>query len=250
MMLIASCYQTATLLWGGGIWFFAPGVRSQMDGGLGLLLLYGAGMMILLTVGMMMVMFLPKPTRRICEGTLKLLTRVRILRNPESARQKLEHQLAEYARGADCVKHNPGLVLRVLAVCLIQLGLAFSVPWAVYLAFGLEGHGWIQVAGIQALLTLAVCNLPLPGAVGAAEGGFVSAFAAVFGESLVTPAMLVSRGISFYSFLLVSFVVSIAVHLRTSREARERALQEMTANQTGTRVKAVRRYLNARTEEV
>lgn len=248
MMLIASCYQVAALLWGGSIWFFAPSVRGQMDGGLAVLLLYGGGMMVLLTVGMAMVMFLPGPTRRMGEGALSILTRIHLIKNPESAREKLEHQLSEYARGADCVKHNPGLVLRVLALCLIQQGLAFSVPWAVYLAFGLEGNGWIQVAGIQALLTLAVCNLPLPGAVGAAEGGFVSAFVAIFGESLVTPAMLVSRGISFYTFLLVSFVVSIVVHLRTSREARERALEEMAAAQTGTRVKAVRRYLSARAE--
>ena len=248
MMLIASCYQVATLLWGGGIWFFGPAGRDQMDGGLGLLLLYGAGMMVVLTVGMVMVMFLPGPTRHICEGVLSLLTRTRILRNPETAREKLEHQLSEYARGADCVKHNPGLVLRVLVLCLIQLGLVFSVPWAVYLAFGLSGSSWIQIAGVQALLTLAVCNLPLPGAVGAAEGGFVSAFVSIFGEGMVTPAMLVSRGISFYTFLLVSFVVAIAVHLRTSRESRERALEEMMANQTGTRVKAVRKYLSARAE--
>lgn len=248
MMLIASCYQVAALVWGGGVWFFFPAIRSQMDGGLGVLLLYGGGMMVLLTVGMAMVMFLPGPTRRMGEGALAVLTRVRLIRNPESARQKLEHQLSEYARGADCVKHNPGLVLGVLALCLVQQGLAFSVPWAVYLAFGLKGSGWIQVAGVQALLTLAVCNLPLPGAVGAAEGGFVSAFAAIFGESLVTPAMLVSRGISFYTFLLISFVASIGVHLRTSREARERALEEMAAAQTGTRVKAVRRYLSARAE--
>jgi len=249
MMLIAACYQVATLIWGGGIWLFLPAVHAEMDGGLGLLLLYGAGMMVLLTVGMVMVMFLPGPTRHIGEGVLALLARIRILRNPAAAREKLEHQLAEYARGADCVKHNPGLVLRVLALCLVQLGLAFSVPWAVYLAFGLKGHSWIQVAGVQALLTLAVCNIPLPGAVGAAEGSFVKAFVPVFGAGMVTPAMLVSRGISFYSFLFISFAVSIAVHLRTSREARERALQEMAENQTGARVQAVRRYLSARAEE-
>jgi len=248
MMLIACCYQAATLLWGGGIWIFFPDAHAEMDGGLGMLLLYGAGMMILLTTGMLMVMFLPGPTRRICEGGLAFLTKTRILRSPESAREKLEHQLAEYARGADCVKHNPGLVLSVLALCVVQLGLLFSVPWAVYLAFGLSGRSWIQVAGIQALLTLAVCNLPLPGAVGAAEGGFVSAFASVFGAGMVTPAMLVSRGISFYTFLLVSFVAALAVHLRTSREARERALREMTAEQTGAKVTAVRRYLSARAE--
>ena len=128
----------------------------------------------------------------------------------------------------------------------VQLGMLFSVPWAVYLAFGQSGYTWAQVAGTQALVTLAVCNLPLPGAVGPAEGSFVSAFQFIFGAALVTPAMLVSRGISFYTFLLLSAGVAVAVHLRTSREIRERTLREMTANSEKRRVKAVKRYLNTR----
>lgn len=221
MMLIAACYQVATLLWGGSIWLFFSG-HEGFRGGMGLLLLYGFGMMALLTVGMCTVMFLPGLSRRICEGVLKLLEKMRIVRNPASAREKLEHQLAQYAAGAACIKRNPGLVLRVLALCVIQLGMLFSVPWAVYHAFGLQGHSWIQIVGLQALLTLAVSNLPLPGAVGPAEGGFVSAFATVFGAEMVTPAMLVSRGISFYAFLIISFAVSLAVHARLRRQAGDR----------------------------
>ena len=62
---------------------------------------------------------------------------------------------------------------------------------------------------------LAVASLPLPGAVGASEGGFVAAMKLFFGAGLVTPAVLVSRGISFYSFLLLSGCVTLLVHLRT-----------------------------------
>ena len=39
-----------------------------------------------------------------------------------------------------------------------------------------------------------------------------------FGSGLVTPAVLVSRGISFYAFLLVSGVVTLCVHLRRRRK--------------------------------
>lgn len=219
MMLIAACYQVAALVWGGGMWLLCPRAEA-FGGGMGILLLYGAGMMLLLTAGMAMLMFLPSLSRRIGEGILRLLTAMRILKNPESAREKLEHQLEEYAKGAACVRNNPGLTLQVFALCLLQLGMLFSVPWTVYLAFGLQGNSWLQIAGLQALLTLAVCNLPLPGAVGPAEGGFVAAFTAVFGSGVVMPAMLVSRGISFYTFLLVSFIVSIFVHLRIRRQAR------------------------------
>lgn len=246
MMLIAACYQIATLLWGGAVWFFVPGLSGQMRGGLAVLLLYGGSIMIALTAGMAMVMFLPHAARKICGGVLRLLAKLRIIKNPQKAWEKLELQLAEYAKGAQCIKKNPGLTLRVLALCLVQLGMLFSVPWAVYLAFGQSGYTWAQVAGTQALVTLAVCNLPLPGVVGPAEGSFVSAFQFIFGAALVTPAMLVSRGISFYTFLLLSAGMAVAVHLRTSREIRERTLREMTANSEKRRVKAVKRYLNTR----
>ncbi|MCI9073421.1 MAG: flippase-like domain-containing protein [Lachnospiraceae bacterium] len=242
MMLIAACYQVATLIWGGGVWLLCP-KGGQFSGGMGVLLLYGAGMMVLLTVGMGMVMFLPGMSRRICGGVLRLLEILHLLRDPALAREKMQRQLEEYAKGASCMKANPGLALKVLALCVVQLGLLFSVPWMVYLAFGLQGYGWFQIAGLQALLTLAVSNLPLPGAVGPAEGGFVTAFATVFGTGMVTPAMLVSRGISFYAFLIISFAVSLAVHLRIRRQARERALRKMAAVRQGGRAVAMRRYL-------
>ncbi len=242
MMLIAACYQIATLLWGGSIWLFLPG-RKAFRGGMGLLLLYGSVMMALLTIGMCMVMFMPGLSRRICEGVLKLLEKLRILRSPASAREKLERQLAEYARGAACIKENPGLALRVLALCVIQLGMLFSVPWMVYHAFGLQGCSWIQIVGLQALLTLAVSNLPLPGAVGPAEGGFVSAFITVFGAEMVTPAMLVSRGISFYAFLLISFAVSLAVHARLRRQAEDRVRRKQERVIPEKQAGVMRRYL-------
>ncbi|MCM1190583.1 MAG: flippase-like domain-containing protein [bacterium] len=248
MMLIASCYQTATLIWAGCVWLAEPSVREMTDGALGILLLYGAGVMIALTAGMVLCMFLPGPARKICSAALKLLIKLRIVRRPAEARGRLEEMLGEYRKGAACIRSNPGLAVRVLVLCLIQQGLLFSVPWTVYRAFGLSGAGWLKVAGLQALLTLAVCNVPLPGAVGPAEGGFVAAFAAVFGEELVTPAMLVSRGISFYAFLAVSFAVSLAVHIQSGRRARRRALQEMAAQQTGGRVKAVQEYLEGKQE--
>ena len=142
MMLIAACYQTATLLWGGGVWLLLPQARKAMGGGLGLLLLYGMAMMVLLTLGMGLVMFLPSPARRFCGWALSLLAAARLVRDPQAAREKLERQLAEYARGAACIRQNPGLTLRVLGLCLVQLGLLFSVPWTVCLAFGVE-RSWV-----------------------------------------------------------------------------------------------------------
>ena len=223
MMLIAVCYQVVVLLYAGAVVLFRPVLLEQMGGGLGILLLFGACVNLALTAGMLCLMFIPNAARRLCGWVLTLLLKLRIVRQEEAAREKLEGQLAEYRRGAECFKRNPGLVLRLLMCTAIQLTALFAVPFAVYRAFGLTGYGAAELIGTQALLTLAVSSLPLPGAVGASEGGFVQAFTLFFGAGLVTPAVLVSRGISFYAFLLISGGVTLAVHLSHRKRASEQA---------------------------
>ena len=49
---------------------------------------------------------------------------------------------------------------------------------------------------------------------GASEGSALRAFGMFFGPGLVAPAVLVSRGISFYSFLLISAGVTLGMHLK------------------------------------
>ena len=71
-------------------------------------------------------------------------------------------------------------------------------------------------------------SLPLPGVVGAQEGGFVTLFRLFFGAELVLPAMLMSRGISFYAFLLISGGVSMAVHIQFLKH-RQRQRAEVRA---------------------
>ena len=48
---------------------------------------------------------------------------------------------------------------------------------------------------------------------------YVSGFLIFFGAGLVTPAVLVSRGISFYSFLVITGVVTMALHLSYQRRS-------------------------------
>lgn len=245
MMLIAVCYQVAAVVYGVGVWCLAPGLRESFDGGLALMLLYGGGMMLVLTAGMVVVMFFPSLARRFCLWVLGGLHRVQIIKDREKAQEKLVTQLELYAAGAKCIRENPILVAKLLGLALIQLTALFSVPYAVYLAFGLTGHTMFELVGMQALLTLAVCNIPLPGAVGPAEGGFLAAFLPFFGPQIVAPAMLLSRGISFYTFLVFSAGVTVVVALDLRRRTRQRTLAELRA-QRGGRVQAAQAYLTTR----
>ncbi len=219
MMLLALGYQVVLLGYGLVAALLRPELLDAMGTGFRLLLLYGTAVNVALTAGVLCLMFLPNAARRICLWVLALLVRLRIVKDRTGAAARLDHQMEEYRQGALCLKHNPSLLIRLLICTFVQLTALFLVPFAVYRAFGFHGYGAPELVCTQALLTLAVGSLPLPGAMGASEGGFVRAFALFFGAGLVTPAVLVSRGISFYAFLLISGGVTLAVHLGHRRRA-------------------------------
>lgn len=220
MLLLALCYQVTLLGYSLVSALLRPGLLDAMGTGFGLLLLYGTAVNVALTAGMLCLMFLPNAARRLTGWVLNLLVRVRLVKDRRTAQEKLDRQMNEYRQGAECIKHNPGLIPLLLGLTLVQLTASFCVPFVVYRAFGLTGHGPLEIICTQALITLAVASLPLPGAVGASEGGFVKAMALFFGTGLVTPAVLVSRGISFYSFLVISGCVALCIHLSIRRRSR------------------------------
>ena len=119
MMLIAVCYQVVVIGYALAVALLRFDLVANLGGGLGLLLLFGAVVNGALTAGMLCLMFLPNAARRLTGGVLSLLVRVRLVRRPEEAREKLEKQMEEYRRGADCVRRNPALVPALLGLTLL-----------------------------------------------------------------------------------------------------------------------------------
>ncbi|MCD7948433.1 MAG: flippase-like domain-containing protein [Oscillospiraceae bacterium] len=219
MMLLAVSYQVTQLAYVIVILLLRPDLVGLLGRGFGALLLLGAAINIALTVGMLFLMFLPRVASAIAGWVITLLVRIKLIKKESAAREALSKQLVAYGEGAACIKKNPLLFLRLLGLTAIQLTALFAVPFVVYHAFGLREYGALELIGTQALLTLAVSFLPLPGAVGASEGGFIRAFTLFFGAGLVTPAVLAARGISFYSFLIISAVITLIVHINSRKRA-------------------------------
>jgi hypothetical protein len=75
---------------------------------------------------------------------------------------------------------------------------------------------------LQIIIAVAVEMLPLPGAAGISEGCFLLTFTGIFGEELVKPALLISRGLTFYLILLIGAVVTFGAHIiNIKREKRQ-----------------------------
>lgn len=217
MLLFTILYQVTAVGYGLAAWLFAPGLTASLGTGLGVLLGYGLTTMLLLTVGMVALLFCPKPVERLCRWLLSLGVRLRIVKDPAGAEAGLAGQMEEYARGAELIRSQPLLPVKLLALAVLQQGAKFLVPWAVYHALGLGGYGVAEIVGTQALVSLAVGCLPIPGAVGASEAAFLTACQTIFGADLVAAAMLLSRGLSFYLPLVVTGLATAILHAQTGK---------------------------------
>ena len=74
---------------------------------------------------------------------------------------------------------------------------------------------------LQAMISVASDMLPLPGGMGVSENLFLVIFEPVFGEELVLPGMVISRGISYYSQMIISGIMTLAATFFISKEKGE-----------------------------
>lgn len=216
-LLIGAVYQIVMLCFGGLMFLLKSSFLSANMRGIHILLFYGMAVNLILISLIFLVIFSPGIIRRTAGFFVRLLSRMKMIKEEERALQAVEHSIEEYKQGAQHIKKNPKTLGKVFLITAVQLTAFYSVPFFVYHAMGMSGHGYLEMIATECILMISVSSLPLPGAVGASEASFLTIFSIFFGGNVV-PAMLLSRGISFYSYLVISGVVTIVSYVRVSRK--------------------------------
>lgn len=172
-------------------------------------LVFSVGMMILLLTAM----FSKSLVFRIAEWVINMGAKLRLIKDSTKTHNKIKRQIKEYNRAAKHLKSNPKLALRIFLTVMVQRAAMFSVAFAVYKALGLQGLSWTDILAIQMATAIACDTLPLPGAVGAAEGIFLSLYGRVYGDELIAPALLLTRGINYYLPMLLCGLLAGYFHV-------------------------------------
>ncbi len=173
------------------------------------LMYLGMFLNVTLVIFLLLIIFCPNIVRVAAEKIFGLLHRIRPFKNPEKQKDKLEKMIGQYEGTAEFFKSHLLVIVNVLLITFVQRFLLFLVTWFTYVAYGLTGHGLPVVVSLQAMISVATDMLPLPGGMGANENLFLVIFEPIFGESHVLPGMVISRGISFYTQILISAIMTI-----------------------------------------
>lgn len=161
--------------------------------------------------------FSKRLSRGLINFSIKVLTFFRI-KNIDEKKEKFENTLLKYHDGAKYIKSNKRLIFRILVTTLIQFLVYYSVTYWTYRALGFAEHGIFEIIGMQTVLYATVSGIPSPGSVGVSEGAFMEIFRNVYPQNMIKSAVLLSRGISFYLFIIVSGIVTMVNQFRCESE--------------------------------
>lgn len=189
-----------------------PGLVWQGGGGVfAALLVFGAVINALMLAACLLSMFRPRITKRIGGALIRLLGRLRLVKDPEKKTVDFAMSLAEYQEAAAHVKAHKTLLAKCFLLVLVQRVAFFLVPYFIYLSLGFVEMGLnpFYFIAVQAVIAMAVDSLPLPGGMGANELAMIMMYNNLFGSELAASAMLMTRGVSYYLCLVISSVCAI-----------------------------------------
>lgn len=172
----------------------------------------GIALNIFCVISMMTLVFHPHLARVIMVKGLSILERLHLLKKKPERMKKLEKAMNQYHGAAEYYWSHKLVVVNAFFITVLQRLVLFFVTYLIYRSFGLRRESIWVIVSLQGMISVAVDMLPLPGGMGISETLFLIIFRPIFGQTLLLPAMILSRGISYYSQLLISAVMTAAAH--------------------------------------
>ncbi|MFQ6724109.1 MAG: lysylphosphatidylglycerol synthase transmembrane domain-containing protein [Clostridia bacterium] len=139
---------------------------------------------------------------RIVAFVVKVLTKLRIVKNPTAVYLKIMRPTLIFQRKMQKFFASKGITLVFLLLSLLEYVIEFSVLFFVYSAFNkFDISVYWQLLSISVIIELACHSIPLPGGSGFAELSFSTIFASLFDNGVLFWALIIWRVITYYTYL-------------------------------------------------
>ncbi len=220
LMVVTITYKLVLVVIGLGILIYGRGFLHRYLEGILPVYYLGLTLNVFCVAFMTILVFHPVMAEDMLLKGMDLLERMRLMKKKEARRQKLKDSMEVYRETAAYLKEHKKVLFYVIVLTFLQRIALFSVTWFVYLAFRMHGTSFLNVILLQAVISVAVDMLPLPGGMGISETLFLNIFATVF-PGVLLPAMVLSRGLGYYSQLLISALFTVVAQIYYSINTNE-----------------------------
>ena len=172
------------------------------------------GLSFCLVTPLLVVIFslMPKFGAKVVHYIIYLGSKFKLIKNPKETTYKTIKNLYHNAQCLKAIAKSPLVFISTMILSAGEQIVNASLAFFALKTFGYNileipiTTEWIQVVQITLILSAAVSFIPTPGNSGAADLSFYLLFEASLFAGMAFPAMLLWRGLSFYSFILVGFI--------------------------------------------
>lgn len=217
LMIVTITYKAVLVFIGLLICLFGTGFLRQYLGEHMWVFYLGLGLNIFCVLFMLMLVFAPGLAKMLILKGNYLLEKLHILKHAPKRMEKLSISMDQYHKTAAFWAGHKRIIFNVFLITLVQRTILFTVTYWVYRSLGLHGFGICTITLLQSVISVSVDMLPLPGGMGISETLYLVLFSSIFGETLLLPSMLLSRGIAYYGQLFISAVMTCVAQLTIGR---------------------------------
>lgn len=218
LLLTLAMYASSILLVGILAFALRPLLFLQYSTVSKVLILIGIVAQISLAVFFFILLKSKHLLEKICAFCIRLLGKLRLVRNKEEKQQKLLKKMEEYRSSAALLSGHKALLAKSLLFNVLQRLSQILVTVFVFLAMRIRVTDPVTVFSMQSFSVLGSNCIPIPGAVGVADYLMLDGFSTVMPEEVAVDMELLSRALSFYFCVLLCAVVVLISFRKKKQE--------------------------------
>lgn len=223
LMLVTIEYKFVLVFVGLAVTIFGQELVQTLSADVQFFLYLGIALNVFCVLFMSFLVFLPGTAKFLITKGFTLLKKFHLMKEKNNRTERLDASMETYKGASKFLRENKFVIFNTTIISFIQRFLLFSITYLVYRSFSLDTETYFTITILQAIISISVDMLPLPGGMGISEGLYLRIFMPIFGTaSLTTASMLVSRGFSYYVLVIVSGILSFITHLTVTGDKPKR----------------------------
>lgn len=161
----------------------------------------------LVAVVIFMISISKKFTTTCMKILVKVLSKIRIVKDSKKLEESLSNRLEEFHDSAEVLRNRKGLLYVGVLFNFLSLACLYAVPlFVVYSMHDFSSLGILECLTSSAYVLLIGAFVPIPGASGGIEYGFLTFFGNFLKSSVSSAAMLMWRFITYYFGMIVGAI--------------------------------------------
>jgi len=194
---------------------YIPDIIANTGNLIKIMLIISASLAIVAIVLCILSMYRTRLVSKIGAFSLKILGKLKLIRNTDSKIEAFVKVLEDYKSTAAYLKGKRLMLVRMFFVTFLQRSSMFLIAYFVYKSFGFGEFNFLVFLCIQALIELAIQTVPIPGFIGISEYTIFLLNSSIYGSDkiLALASMLLIRGFSYYLPFIISSIFVLAKHI-------------------------------------